>query len=219
MEKDKIHAFRLIEAIEQDGYVSQRELAKRLNLSLGLVNLFVRRLVTEGYFEIAVGPSKRTIYVLTPKGAAERSRLAGEYFHHCLEFYRGIRHTIRKKVTEIEGEQVRNVILYGAGEIAELVYLCLQGSAVSLVGVIDSQNNGDRDFFGHEIQRPEGLLGMPDAAVLITSIDDCEEKVSEIARNGGHDRMIFHLASAPGQYNAGLGGNWLAIPGSTADQD
>ena len=48
MEKEDLYILRLMGEIERDGMTSQRELAGRLNLSLGLINTFIKRLVGKG---------------------------------------------------------------------------------------------------------------------------------------------------------------------------
>ena len=46
MDKEDLHVLRLMGEIDRNGNYSQRELSSRLNISLGLVNTFLKRLVT-----------------------------------------------------------------------------------------------------------------------------------------------------------------------------
>ncbi|MFH1148741.1 MAG: winged helix-turn-helix transcriptional regulator [Pseudomonadota bacterium] len=193
MEKDKMHILRLLTAIEDNGSVSQRELSMRLNISLGLINLFVKRLISQGYFDVMIRPSKKTTYTLTPKGISERACLTLEYFDHSLEYYREIRNHIRSKLSELEKEQVKDVILYGMGELTELTYICMQNSPVNLLGVVDGGPIEQKSFFGFQIHSPDYLLDMPGVAVLITTLESCEEKKAEIRRKGGNERPIYDL--------------------------
>ena len=88
MDKEHIHMLRLMGEIERDGNSSQRELSRRLNLSLGLVNTFLKRLVAKGYFKVKTMPRNRVKYFLTPKGLARKSRLTVEYLemeYHLLQ--------------------------------------------------------------------------------------------------------------------------------------
>ena len=71
MEKEDFHILRLMGEIERDSSPSQRELSRRLNLSLGLVNSFIKRLVKKGYFKVKTLPRKRVKYFLTPEGLAK----------------------------------------------------------------------------------------------------------------------------------------------------
>ncbi|MBW2023016.1 MAG: winged helix-turn-helix transcriptional regulator, partial [Deltaproteobacteria bacterium] len=78
MDNEDIHILRLMGEIERNGSFSQRELARRLNISLGLVNRFIKRLVNKGYFKVKTLPRNRVKYFLTPKGLARKSKLTIE---------------------------------------------------------------------------------------------------------------------------------------------
>ncbi len=192
MEREKRHILRLMETIEQNGQISQRELSKKLGISLGLVNLFIKRLAGDGYFEVTPCLPRRTGYSLTATGRAEKSRLAEEYLGYFLRFYSDVRKTIQKRLSELENEQIEKVIFYGAGAIAELIYLCLCQSSINLVGVIDKANEGGI-FFGHRIHSPENILSLPRVPVFLATLEDCEEKAREIRENGGLDREVFTM--------------------------
>jgi DNA-binding MarR family transcriptional regulator len=48
--------------LDRDGNSSQRELSQRLNISVGLVNAFLKRLVNKGYFKVRTMPRNRLKY-------------------------------------------------------------------------------------------------------------------------------------------------------------
>lgn len=192
MEKEKRRTLRLLDVIEHNGQVSQRELSKKLGISLGLVNLFIRRLIRDGYFEVVGLPSGRLTYALTSKGLAEKSRLATEYLDYALGFYRDVRKTVQKKLRELEDQQIREIILYGVGDIAELIYVCLQGSSINLVGVVDKEDAGGI-FFGHEIHAPEKLSKLPLAPILITSLEEHGDRFREIMKSADLNREVFTI--------------------------
>ena len=73
MENQDIRTLKLLEEIDNDRTPTQRDLSKKLNISLGLVNLFIKRLGKKGYFKIKTIPKNRVKYILTPKGAAEKT--------------------------------------------------------------------------------------------------------------------------------------------------
>ena len=59
MEKEDLNILRLMREIDRDGNSSQRELSRRLNISLGLVNTFLKRLIKKGYFKVKTMPRNR----------------------------------------------------------------------------------------------------------------------------------------------------------------
>ncbi len=50
------------------GSVTQRNLAKKLGIALGLTNLYLKRLARKGYIKLKTVPPKRIKYYLTLKG-------------------------------------------------------------------------------------------------------------------------------------------------------
>jgi len=52
MDTQDIRTLKLMEEIDKDYTQSQRDLSNKLDISLGLVNSFVKRLASKGYFKI-----------------------------------------------------------------------------------------------------------------------------------------------------------------------
>src|SRR4030042_274053 len=112
MEKQDLHILRLMGELDRDGDSSQRELSQRLNISVGLVNTFLKRLVNKGYFKVKTMPRKRLKYFLTPEGLARKSRLTAEYLRYSINFYRDIKHLLVNKFQDMEGRHVKNILFY-----------------------------------------------------------------------------------------------------------
>ncbi len=190
MEKEDLHILRLMGEVERDGSRSQRELSQRLNISLGLVNRFMKRLISKGYFKVKSLPRNHLKYLLTAKGLARKSRLTVEYLKYSVHFYREVKDLLLEKFDVLEGEDVRSILFFGAGEVAELAYLYLQQTDIQLGGVVDDQGNGQR-FFGFPVEHLHRLT-IPDwDRVLVTRLEDPERDVQVLLENGvGRDRII-----------------------------
>ena len=69
--------------LESEPEITQRELARRMGVSVGRTNYCLRALAGRGWLKLerfrAAQRKSRYIYVLTPGGLAERSRLAGRF--------------------------------------------------------------------------------------------------------------------------------------------
>ncbi len=183
MEKQDLHMLRLMGELDRDGNSSQRELSQRLNISVGLVNTFLKRLVNKGYFKVKTMPRNRLKYFLTPEGLARKSRLTAEYLRYSINFYRDVKELLLGKFSEMENAQVRNILFYGAGEVAEMAYLYLQLTKLELVGLIDDQKKG-KDFFGFVIKGTESVKDMQWDMVLLTRLDHTEEAIQRLALAG-----------------------------------
>ena len=189
MDKQDLHILRLMGELDRDGTSSQRELSQRLNISVGLVNTFLKRLVGKGYFKVKTMPKKRLKYFLTPEGLARKSRLTAEYLHYSINFYRDIKQLLLSKFSEIEGKNMKRILFLGAGEVAELAYLYLQLTDLELTGLIDDQRKG-KNFFGFVIRGTETVQDMDWDMILLTRLDNTEETIQRLTQAGiGPDRI------------------------------
>ena len=65
----------ILNEIEGGAEVTQRGLAGKLGIALGLTNLYLKRLARKGYIKVTTIPRNRVKYLVTPKGFAEKTRL------------------------------------------------------------------------------------------------------------------------------------------------
>ncbi len=192
MDKEDIHILRLMGEIEQNGSFSQRELARRLNLSLGLVNRFIKRLVNKGYFKVKTLPRNRVKYLLTPKGLAQKSRLTVEYLKYSVNFYKEIKSLLVSRFKEMEENGIQRLLFFGCGEVAELAFLYLQLTGIKLVGVLDNDPDGE-SFFGYRIWKVNSLKSGDWDAVLITRLDDVDKGIETLRDAGVPWKKIFTI--------------------------
>ena len=71
--------FELVNIIGANLASSQRDLSRHMDLSLGMTNMLIRRLVTKGYIRIKQLDKKKVQYILTPKGFAEKMQKSVKY--------------------------------------------------------------------------------------------------------------------------------------------
>ena len=142
MENQDIRTLKLLEEIDNDRSPTQRDLSKKLNISLGLVNLFIKRLGKKGYFKIKTIPRNRVKYILTPKGAAEKSRLTYKYIQFSFDFYKKARRELQTLFNGLMSQGVERIVFWGASDLAEIAFISLQETAISLVAVVEDEKAG-----------------------------------------------------------------------------
>jgi DNA-binding MarR family transcriptional regulator len=192
MDQDELRTLKLLEAVDSREPPTQRELARDLNISLGLVNAFIKRLAKKGYFKITHIPKKRVKYLLTPKGALEKSRLTYRYIRYSVGFYREIREMLVTLFGRLENEGVQRITLYGCGEVAELAHLFLQNTSISLTGVFDDKHKGQK-FFGYLVKGYEQLGNDGYEYVLLTQTEDIQSHFDRLVSIGVAPERILHL--------------------------
>ena len=140
---------KLLEAVEQNSRVTQRSLATKLGIALGLTNIYLRRLVRKGYIKCVNVQSNRITYLITPRGIAEKARLTYEFMDYSLHLFGEVRQHLRLVLQECAAAGQR-VAICGRGEAAEIAYLSLREFGLEPVAIFGEDN-------GHE------FLGTPAA--------------------------------------------------------
>ena len=191
MDPHDLRTLQLLEEIEKNHMPSQRQLARQLNISLGLVNSFVKRLAQKGYFKITHIPKNRVRYILTPKGAAEKTRLTYAYIKYSYTFYKEARRKLRDLFHDLSEQGVRRIVFYGAGDLAEIASLSLQETPIELIAVIDDQRYGTK-FLRQMIKSCEEVDQLDFERILITAIESVETIRTKLIETGiPSDKIIL----------------------------
>lgn len=167
-------SLRLFDEIEREPRISQRVLADRLGIAVGLVNSYIKRLYQKGYIKLTSLPRNRLKYIITPTGFAEKARLTYDYIRLSITYYRDRRQRIERTYASMIAKGINNVLLWGDGEIAELCYISTRGLPINIVGVIDYKKDKkiENDFFGHHVFSIDDCNSIGYDAVLVTSVED-----------------------------------------------
>ena len=184
----------LLTELERNGAVTQRSLATKLGVALGLTNLYLKRLARKGYIKITTIPSHRIRYLLTPQGFTEKSRLTYLYMQYSLSHYRDMRARLRETLSRATENGVKRVIIYGTGELAEMAYLSLREMNMTLVGFVD---DGQREsFLSYPVWRPEALAGWEFDAVLLADIEQTAQHREKLGQSHVPDEKVLALVSS-----------------------
>lgn len=131
----------LLDSVAGQSAPNQRALARKIGISVGLVNALVHRAVRKGLIKVKAVPTKRYAYYLTPKGFAEKSKLVAEYLDHSLTFFRTARQEYGEIFSRCEKAPIKRVVLCGAGELAEIATLAVNGFGVTNIAILDLETN------------------------------------------------------------------------------
>lgn len=177
----------ILSAIEEGAPLTQRALAERLDVALGLANLCLKRLVRRGYIKVVrfndrPAARKRLRYLLTPKGLAEKSRLTYEHTIYALNLYRRTRQTLREALGGLGQRGLKRIALYGTGDAAELAYLTLKECGLEPIGVF--ARDGGATFLGFPVQPLLALDGQELDGLIIATFDRPEPHLAEVERAG-----------------------------------
>lgn len=187
---DSSRSLQLLSEISGEEPLSQRELSRRLGIAVGLVNSYLKNLVSKGFVRVKNFPSNRYAYLLTPQGLAEKSRLAYQHLSYFTSLYTVARQDYRDLFRRLEESGLREVVFCGVDEVAEVAYLSLQETGLELVAVMDDERQGS-DFFGLPVVALADGAIMADAMVVISSLKRRDALKQVLRGLGVADDRVF----------------------------
>ena len=102
--KDEI-AYKLLKLIEANPQLSQREIARKMGISLGKTNYCLKALIGKGFikFQNFYNNKKKSAYsyLLTPQGIEEKAEVTYRFLQRKLEEYENIKVEIKHLQSEV----------------------------------------------------------------------------------------------------------------------
>ena len=101
--------FRTLRQLSAETQISQRDLSKKVGLSLGSVNFILKELIRKGYVKVQRFKNSKNkvayIYVLTPKGINERIRQTQRFLHLKIDEHERLTREIDDLRNEFENQK------------------------------------------------------------------------------------------------------------------
>lgn len=157
MSEDNEH--KIIEELSKQSDLTQRELSARTKLSLGAVNVILKRLVKRGALKTSSLNPKKVEYLVTPKGFSEKAKKSYNYVLKTINLVKLVKGEIAKIVLEEFNSGQKRFIVLGDDDLADIIELALKGfdysrirdikesketNALLLVGRSQARTNGFR---------------------------------------------------------------------------
>jgi DNA-binding MarR family transcriptional regulator len=190
---DDMKAFQLLNEVAGDRPMSQREIAQKLGIALGLVNSYIKNFVAKGYIRIRNYPQNRYGYLLTPQGITEKARLAYQHVNYFTSLYTITRDEYSRLFLSLAEDKISSVCFCGVDEVAEIAWLSLQESGIRLARVLDDDHQGAK-FMGIVVE-PVSLVSADDR-VIITSVKRRDELLAGLREYGVKRSYVFVPSSA-----------------------
>lgn len=113
--------YALMQAVAENPGQTQRAISKRIGLSLGMTNILLVRLARKGYIKIRQLDWKRTEYLLTMKGALEKSRKSYAYTLHTIRLFHQIISVVQESMRREHAAGMREASVVAWPETAKAI--------------------------------------------------------------------------------------------------
>jgi hypothetical protein len=167
--------------VHEDSRVTQRGMAKKLGIALGLANIYLKRMIHKGYIKCVNVQPNRISYLITPRGVAEKARLTYEFMDYSLHLYGEVRQHLREAMQDCAAEGKR-VAIYGSGEAAELAYLSLKESGMEPVAIFDQ--DGGREFLGMPVRPIAEHASIEYDLMIVATLDRSGQHFADLQNVG-----------------------------------
>jgi len=177
----KIRDLRLLEELERNPIVSQRELSHKFDIALGVTNACLKRMVRKGWIRIRGLSHHKIGYYLTPKGFAEKAQLTLHLISSTVHHYSELKKIIGKRFLEMQHDGMERIVFYGISEEMEVAYITLQGVNLKLVGIVEDDDKVvPQIIFGFEIEPISRVNELKPDCILITSLMEIDQKKERV---------------------------------------
>jgi DNA-binding MarR family transcriptional regulator len=171
--------YMILDMIEKNPNITQREIGQAIGIAVSMVNGYIHEYEQKGYVKRKYISTKTVEYLVTKNGLERRKVLNIGYLNASQRLYNSAKENIENFLNQIEEKGFRNILLYGAGEVAEILLNTIKGnkqSSIHALAIIDD----DLDKVGNEIVSTviisrEMILGYEFDGILISSFTNKEK--------------------------------------------
>jgi DNA-binding MarR family transcriptional regulator len=188
-EKEEKLTLELLNAIDQQSDLSQRNLAQHMGIALGLTNSYLKRCARKGLVKVSEAPANRYLYYLTPKGFAEKARLTGRYLADSLTFYRQASESCSAIIELCKKNDVERIMICGISELSEIALIRAMDADITITGIYDPESSLDQ-LFSKPVWADLALVGDFDVC-LLTDLKSPYEFYKSLVREVGKDSILI----------------------------
>lgn len=183
----ELKELQLLSHIEKNPATTQKEIAGIINGAASMVNVYIDSLEEKDYLKRDYRSLKTVHYNITPAGLKRKNYLSITYLHELIKLYRLAEENIESFFTALENKGYKNILLYGAGEVAEIMLNVIKSKPERTLQVSalidDSEDIQKCNIFGYRVCSPKQIHEYNHDAVVITSYtfeDDIRKRLDDI---------------------------------------
>ena len=132
--------YMILDMIEKNLNITQREMSKQIGIAVSMINSYLDQYEKKGYIKRKKHSSKSVEYFVTKKGTERRKVLNIGYLNSSQHLYNSAKENIESFLVQIENKKFQNILLYGAGEVAQILLHSIEtrvNSKINVLAIID----------------------------------------------------------------------------------
>lgn len=177
----------LLQHIKKNPYTTQKKIAQAIDSSVSMVNTYIDQLEKNGHMKRQYKSPKVVHYHITEKGGKRKGFLLINYMKELVNLYILAKDNVEKFLVEVEDAGHTNILIYGAGEVAETILSVVKSrdeNKIEITAIVDDDKNIQNDvILEHIVISKEDIHKYQHDAIVITSYtyeDEIRENLKEI---------------------------------------
>jgi len=172
MASKQARELRVLETLEQEPELRQVDLAARLDMAVGTANWLLKHLTAKGYVKVKRIGKWRWRYILTPRGIAEKARLAQRYLWDSMRIYRDTRHNAQRLIRELQEKGCDQVRLEGepGNDLVDVCRLTCLEQGIAVVSLEGPDASPTREHEPHATDPKTSMNSMNHANVPVLRV-------------------------------------------------
>lgn len=179
----------LLQHIERKPDTTQKEIAQVIDGAPSMVNVYIDNLEGKNYLTRDYKSAKIVYYNITPEGVKRKNYLSISYFHQLLELYRLAEENMKEFLVKLESKGYKNILLYGAGEVAETLLGIIKSRTdkpLKVLAIIDDkEDKQNKELMGYKTISLENIKDYKHDGIVIASYT-FEEKIRQRLEKVGY---------------------------------
>lgn len=189
--------FLILDLIEKNKHITQRVLSENVGVAVSMINSYLDDFEEKGLIKRNRKTTKTVEYIVTKKGVQRRKLLNIRYLKSSQDVYASAKDNIAEYLNEIVQKGFSKILLYGAGEVAEIILDVLKrDSSIKLktIAVIDDniQKQG-MNILDTEIISIEDISNYAFDGIFISSYTHHQNIYKKLISRGYKEKNILHF--------------------------
>lgn len=187
----------ILDMIEKNPKITQREMSNTMGIAVSMINYYLDDFEKQGYIKRTYHSTKTVEYFITKKGSERRKVLNIGYLNASQSLYNSAKENIERFLRQVAEKGFRNILLYGSGEVAEMLLSTIKSSKtvnLNVIAVVDDdvKKQGSLFFEQKIISRDEIPLYDHDG-ILISSFTNRIVMVKNLLEQNYNESKIINF--------------------------
>lgn len=189
--------FIILDYIEKDANITQRMIGEYLGIAVSMVNVYLDDYEKKGFVRKKYLSSKSVKYYVTKKGIERKKVLNIGFLKETQCIYNLAKENIYTFLKQIYEKGYKRLLLYGAGEVAEILLQVIKADKllpIDVIAVIDDDiEKQGKEIINTPIVSLEALSKYDFDGILISSYTNNEVIKEKLINKGFLDETIIEF--------------------------